>query len=119
MGHNTRWYIFIIIEQLYYNQADQVQKVVDNDGKGNDAQYIGTKKVNKESDFVFKFLYLIVVLPTCHNWIRRKIYSVYTMSQCDESKHDKAVLSNFPKDIHESVFVWKVPYNSDFPLSIL
>ena len=33
-----------MIKQFYCNQADQVQKVVDNGGKGNDAQYIGTKK---------------------------------------------------------------------------
>lgn len=33
-----------MIEQFYCNQADQVQKVVDNGGKGNDAQYIGIKK---------------------------------------------------------------------------
>lgn len=38
------WFIFIMIEQFYCNQADQVQKVVDNGGKGNDAQYIGIKK---------------------------------------------------------------------------
>lgn len=33
-----------MIEQCYFNQADQAQKVVDNGGKGNNAQYVGTKK---------------------------------------------------------------------------